>query len=360
MLATAVRHDMPGIGNGTALQRRLPAAPARRESPWLAPLRLPLLGKLAGTNFLVAAIASASLLLVDGNGVDDDLLREVGLIALAAGVVVSVALIRLALQPVARLRATLRAFARGDAQVRVRRSLVADRDLLGVGDAVNDLLEDLVAERERVRQLARATIRGADEERARIARGLHDSTAQMLTALSLQARLALELEAGQELAQQLELIRDLAVDAIDEVRELSHTIHPRVLDDLGLEAALGWLARGVRERCGVAITLQTTGDASCLPAEIAHTLFRIAETTLESVCGDGAAQSVAVEFSTGPEHAVLEVRDDGEVTERLAAALEALGVRLALSGGRLTMNDVGGRGIDLRAIVPLGADKELS
>jgi signal transduction histidine kinase len=330
------------------------ARPAHVASPWLVPLRLPLLGKLAGLNVLVAGVASAALLAMDGNGTDDDLLREVALLAIVLGVAVSVALTRLALQPVARLRATLRRFARGDADARIRPSLVADRDLLGVGDAVNDLLEDLVAERSRVQQLARDTIRGADEERARIARGLHDSTAQTLAALSIEARMALELEAGHALSQQLVLIRDLAIDALDEVRDLSHTIHPRVLDDLGLEAALGWLARGMRERCVVTITLQTAGDDSHVPSDVASALFRIAEAALDGTCGEGGARSVALELSVTPERVLLEVRDDGRVTQWLADKLGALGERLALSGGRLTMNEIGGRGVDVHAVVPLG------
>ena len=328
--------------------------PARVASPWLLPLRLPLLGKLAGLNVLVAGVASAALLAMEGNGTDDDLLREVALLAVVLGVAASVALTRLALQPVARLRATLRRFARGESDARIRPSLVADRDLLGVGDAVNDLLEDLVAERSRVQQLARDTIRGADEERARIARGLHDSTAQTLAALSIEARMALELEAGHELSQQLVLIRDLAIDALDEVRVLSHTIHPRVLDDLGLEAALGWLARGMRERCDVTIALQTAGDDSHVPTDVASALFRIAEAALDGTCGEGGARSVALDLSVTAERVLLEVRDDGRVTPWLADKLGALGERLALSGGSLTMNDVGGRGVDVHAVVPLG------
>lgn len=323
-------------------------------SPWLAPLRLPLLGKLVGINILVAGVASAALLRMQGNGAEDDLLRELALAALVIGVGASIVLTKLALQPVARLRSTLRRFAHGDGAARVRPSLVADRDLVGVSDAVNDLLDDLAAERTRIRQLARDTIRGADEERARIARGLHDSTAQTLAALSIQARLALELEAGHELTEQLELIRDLAVDALDEVRDLSYRIHPRVLDDLGLDAALGWLARGMRERCAVTITLQTVGDASHLPSDVAHTLFRLVEVALEGACGEGGARSVALELSVTPGRVLLEVRDDGRVTRWLADRLGTMRERLALSGGTLTMNDIGGRGVDVHAVVPLG------
>jgi signal transduction histidine kinase len=325
-------------------------------APWLALLRLPLLGKLAGANVLVALVAATALVIVHADGDHGDRMLAVGLAGLAVGVTASLALMKIALQPVSRLRATLGRFARGDAGVRVPPSLVADRDLLGVGEAVNDLLDDLLAERARVRQLARDTIRGADEERARIARGLHETTAQTLAALSIEARIALELETGQELTRQLELIKDLAVDACEEVRDLSHAIHPRVLDDLGLEAALGWLVRSVREGCDVALSLQTRGDASRVPREVANALFRIAQAALEGACDRCGACSVAVDLATTAEQVTLEVRDDGWVTESLATRLSSLGERLALSGGTLTMNDIGGRGLDLRALVPLGPE----
>jgi signal transduction histidine kinase len=341
---------------GAADGPRPPSRPSAIAAAWRRLLRLPLLGKLAGANVLVALVAATALVVVHAEGDRGDRLLAIGLAGLAVGVAASLALMKLALQPVHRLRATLGRFARGDAGVRVSPSLVADRDLLGVGQAVNDLLDELLAERARVRQLARDTIRGADEERARIARGLHETTAQTLAALSIEARIALELEAGHELTRQLELIKDLAIDACEEVRDLSHAIHPRVLDDLGLEAALGWLARSIRERHDVALSLQTSGDSSRIPREVANALFRLAEAALEGACAEGGARSVAVDLSTAAAQVILEVRDDGRVTQPLATALSALGERLALSGGTLAMNDIGGRGLDLRAAVPLGPE----
>ena len=63
-----------------------------------------------------------------------------------------------------------------------------------------------------------------------------------------------------------------------------------------------------------------------------------------------------MDLSIAAEQVILEVRDDGRVTQPLATALSALGERLALSGGTLAMNDIGGRGLDLRAVVPLGPE----
>ena len=121
--------------------------------------------------------------------------------------------------------------------------------MMRVGGAINLLLDGLVQDRAQSRRLASLVISAQDEERARIARELHDSSAQTLTALLLQVSAAARDEKDPVLATRLEEIRVIAGSALEEVRVLSHTVHPRVLDDLGLVAALEWLvaahARGV-------------------------------------------------------------------------------------------------------------------
>ena len=333
-----------------------PRGPSGLAAAWHAVLRVPLLGKLAGANILVAAVAAIALVVIHRDGVDGDQLLMLAVLALTVGVAASIGLMKLALQPVARLRATLHRYAQGDDDVRIRPSLVADRDLAGVSDAVNDLLDDLMAERERVRQLARDTIRNADEERSRIARGLHDSTAQTLAALSLEARMALQLQAGQALTQQLELIRDLAVEAVEEVRDLSQTIHPRILDDLGLAAALGWLARSMRDVTGLETSLKFSGDSHRIPGDVACSLYRTAEAALSGIGADGESHPAELRLDVGPEHVVLSIRDGVVTPQQSAPRLLTMRDRLALSGGKLVIHDHEGGGRHVLAVVPLGPE----
>ena len=317
-------------------------------------LRVPLFGKLLGANVLVAVVGTAALVVLARDRGGDSLLVP-AVIALAASVAASSALMHLALEPVARLRQALHRVARGELGVRIQRSVVADDDLLRVGDTVNTLLDDLVLERTRIRQLARETIRGADEERSRIARGLHDSTAQTLAALSLEARTALQHGSGPDLTQQLELIKDLAIDALEEVRDLSHTIHPRVLDDLGLAAALGWLARCTREVTGMHVALRLTGDATHVPLELGCTLFRIAEAALEDAAqgGAGAAQ---LHLAAGIEGTTLETTSDGVTPEHPTEKWQMLRERLALACGSLTVHGDAAHGTRVQAFVPPGVE----
>jgi signal transduction histidine kinase len=354
MTSIDVRLGAMSAAESPRAESRGSGRPSLLAAPWLAMLRVPLLGKLAGANVLVATVAAVALMIVHRDGADGDVLLGFAVLALAVGVVASVVLIKVALRPVAHLRSTLRRFASGEAGVRIRPSLVADRDLAGIGDAVNDLLDDLLDERARVRQLARDTIRGADDERARIARGLHDSTAQTLAALSLEARIAMQLQDSREVAQHLELIRDLAVDAVEEVRDLSHAIHPRVLDDLGLAAALGWLARGVRHATGLDTSLQCSGDARRIPDDVARSLFRVAEAALVTATEASDIRTIELRLDVTPTHVTLGISDDGRVPRSSTTRVLAQGERLALSAGTLIINDQQERGRRVLALVPLG------
>ena len=350
-----------GIGEQAAIGIAAPrAAPPPLPAPRLAVgpralLRVPLLGKLIGVNVLVALVATAALALLHQQRQDQSLFIP-AVIALAISVAVGTALMNLALAPLAQLQRALHRVSRGELGIRVQPSRMADRDLLNVGDTVNTLLDELVLERARIRQLARDTIRSADEERSRIARGLHDSTAQTLAALSLEARLALQAGGSTELTQQLELIKDLAIDALEEVRDLSHTIHPRVLDDLGLAAALGWLARCTRESSGVRASLRLTGDASHVPLDLACTLYRIAEAALQDAAQPGRARTAELHLGASAESIDLEVTTDGPAAEHEPARLHALRERLALASGTLTVHDDGAGGTRVHAFVPLGVE----
>ena len=135
-------------------------------------------------------------------------------------------------------RLTARRVSAGDLEARVPPSVLADRDMARVGTTLNTLLDRLTDDRARVRRLAAQVISAQDEERARVARELHDSTAQMLAAVMLQLGAAAQESSRPRSTTRLATMRELVAEALEEVRTLSHTMHPRVLDDLGLAAAL--------------------------------------------------------------------------------------------------------------------------
>src|SRR5512133_3848330 len=160
-------------------RRTAVAAPRPARALLRAVLRVPLLGKLVGANVLVLAAAFAVLALHGGVAVH-------GLVVLAGALLVGVALdfvlVWLALRPLHELEAVADRVWRGDLDARVVPSLIADRSTARLGGTVNRLLDGLAHDRARMRELVAETIKAADGERSRIARELHDSTAQTLAA----------------------------------------------------------------------------------------------------------------------------------------------------------------------------------
>ena len=125
------------------------------------------------------------------------------------------------------------------------------------------LLQSVVRSEKRFRTLAKSVWHVQEEERRRLARELHDGLGQTLTALANQVQRILDDARG---AGNLGLLHRLA-DALDitrgalhDTRELSRLLRPTLLDDLGLDAALAWLARTLSERTGLAIDVQSGLD----------------------------------------------------------------------------------------------------
>jgi signal transduction histidine kinase len=228
-----------------------------------------------------------------------------------------------------------------------------------IGTTFNLLLDGLVADRTRVRALATAVIDAGDRERASLARELHDSTAQQLAALVLQLSAATRDCRDPVLRDRLDAMREQAKATLEEVRLLSHTVHPRVLDDLGLTAALEKLGREVHDMSGLAVEVVSGADAE-LSATSAAVLYRIAQAAVHNVVKHARARRVDVRLTIAGPDAVLEIVDDGrgfDVVDadqrRPGMGLFTMRERVALAGGHFDIQSAPGAGTRIRAAVPL-------
>lgn len=348
--AVAYRETVTGKRPGTAMRR--PGITQRV-------LSVPLLGKLAGANLLIVlgvlvSVALERVLRLPGSAV-----LILGT-ALAVSLSVNVVLVFIALRPLADLEATAERVAAGDLQARVPASILADRDMARVGTTFNTLLDRLTEDRERVRRLAAQVISAQDEERARVARELHDSTAQILTAVMLQLGAAARESTSPELDDRIATLRGLAADALEEVRTMAHTMHPRVLDDLGLVAALEWLARQTGAQEAVDVQVLAEGQASQIPGPLASALYRVAQEALRNAVRHAGASHIDVVLRSDAAEATLEVDDDGTGFDvqraeerRPGMGLFSMRERVALVNGTLEVTSVPGRGSRVVATVPL-------
>ncbi len=206
-----------------------------------------------------------------------------------------------------------------------------------------------------------------DEERRRIARDLHDSTAQTLAAMALnlgliQTQCRIVKNSGP--AKLLTETAELANQASKEVRNLAHLLHPPDLDMMGLIAAIQWHTSRVREVSGIEITLDLPGDLGRLPKDIETALFRILQESLENVRRHSRSRVAKVRLVRQKNKIVLEIEDRGQgSTAAISASSDRTAVTpgLGVAGMRERMRQLGGglefcsgrNGTTVSAAVPL-------
>lgn len=189
-------------------------------------------------------------------------------------------------------------------------------------------------------------------ERRRLERDLHDGAQQRLVALSLQLGLAhrrLDAGDGGAAMAMLDAARDELARALEELRELARGIHPAVLTDRGLEAALEALA----ERAPLPVSLDQM-PAERLPAPVEAAAYFVVAEALTNVAKYARASSAEVRIARNHGYAVVEVHDDGVggADPAVGTGLRGLADRLAALDGRLEVHSPPGRGTTVRAEVP--------
>ena len=280
---------------------------------------------------------------------------EIMIVSLSVTLVLNAALVWWALLPLRELEATARRVSRGDLDARVAEQRLADRDIARIGATLNQLLDGVTADRRRMRQLASQVISAGDQERAHIARELHDSTAQQLSALEMLVTTSLRETPTGTLHERLGVMREIVVESLSEVRTLSHNVHPRVLDELGLVAALEVLVRRTRQQSGIAVHM--TSDAQREPPmAVASVLYRVAQEAVRNAVRHARPRDVTVRIAVSAGDAVLTVRDDGRGFDVAAAEASRQGMglfvmreRLALIDGSLDISSAPGHGTTVLA-----------
>ena len=349
---------MPSASTLTNLDPSPPATGALPRAARRA-LSIPLLVKLAGANFLIvlaALVGVAAEREFNASGNVDSILG----MALGASLVVNLVLVYVALRPLKDLEAAAARVSAGELDARVPPSILADRDMVRIGATLNGLLDRVAEDRARVRRLAAQVVNAQDEERARVARELHDSTAQILTAIMLQLGAAARESGSPTLTERIATLRELAAEALEEVRSMSHTMHPRILDDLGLAAALEWLGRQTREQTSLDVRVYASPLDVQIPAALQSVLYRVAQEALRNAVRHADARVVEIRLWHEPGVALLEVSDDGRGFDvqsaeerRPGMGLFSMRERVALVNGSLVVTSTRGSGTRVVATVPL-------
>jgi len=236
---------------------------------------------------------------------------------------------------------------------------------------LNETLERKVAERtaelkaanDSLRDFSGRLLRAQDDERRRIARELHDGIGQTLVAIKLNNAALANPEADASAQAAKVHANELLVDEIiQNIRTISHLLHPPMLDGAGLAAALRWYVREFSARSGIEVDCDCQDSAQRLPPELETDLYRVVQECLGNVHRHSASETAAVRFYVADGKVHLEVSDHGhgipgERLQELAAGGGGVGLRgmrerVARSGGELRI-DSNSNGTTVAVTVPL-------
>ncbi|MBI5878090.1 MAG: GAF domain-containing sensor histidine kinase [Chloroflexi bacterium] len=225
--------------------------------------------------------------------------------------------------------------------------------------------QEIVAKAEQVEWLLSKTVHIQEEERARIARDLHDSVTQLAIGALYELQAAKsDLNAARSgpALEKIDTTRDLLKQIEREIRQAIHDLRPILLDAGGLPTALHRYAESVQALSGLRVTVTASGTPCNLPAAIEVVIFRIAQEALHNVTAHAHATRADVALDFGSEVLILEVSDDGQGFD--LAHLDAPGPgrhvglagmreRASVIGGALEIESAPGRGARVRLRVNL-------
>jgi signal transduction histidine kinase len=209
---------------------------------------------------------------------------------------------------------------------------------------------------EELRDVTSRLVAAQEEERARLARELHDDVTQRLARLAIDAGRA---EIGGADAATLRGLREGLVALSEGVHALSYNLHPSILDDLGLVEAVQAECDRVAEQSALSVELVAEGVPVPTPTGAARCLYRVAQEAMRNVVRHAQARRIDVGVRRVRNGLRLTVRDDGVGFDlhvprtRRTLGLASMRERVRVAGGKLTVESAPGRGTKVTAWVPL-------
>jgi two-component system sensor histidine kinase UhpB len=285
----------------------------------------------------------------------------------AGSLLINAGVLTLALQPLHALERTVDRVAAGDLSARAHRVLFNDPDVERLGETLNTMLDVLQEHRGLLQKMSEQVLAAQEGERKRIARELHDETAQSLTTLLIRLKILEKARSAAEIRGQIQELRELTVQTLEAVRKLAVELRPATLDDLGLVAALEAYTEGYAARIPLKLDFSAEGfdepQAARLAPQVELVLYRVVQEALTNAAKHANATSVRVTLHRSPRTVVASVADDGcgfDVEDVMRSHERGLGLfgmqeRLALVQGQLLIDSAPHQGTRIEARVPINS-----
>jgi len=241
-----------------------------------------------------------------------------------------------------------------------------------VTDEITELSEttsQLRETEESLRALSGRILQVHDQERRKLARDLHDTTGQELALLVMSLRRLADI--GDQLGSDerkalLDDAADLARKVNDEIRSLAYLLHPPLLDELGLAAALNWYIEGFSKRSDIEVKLVVPDDSPRFPEDIENALFHVVQEGLTNILRHSGSRKAEIVVRASAQQVELTVKDEGKGLsaldlKRLAPSAGSKVMGVGIAGLRERLRQVSGtldissqhRGAILKATIPI-------
>ncbi|TAL25021.1 MAG: HAMP domain-containing protein [Nitrospirae bacterium] len=231
-------------------------------------------------------------------------------------------------------------------------------------ERVIERTKQIKASQIKVENLLKMVISAEEEERKRIARGLHDETMQTLSALLMKIDMCSQLYAGQLPSEKVTEMRNIAIKSLDEIHALIQNLRPTVVDDLGLEAGIRWLLDKHLTEKGITHDFTVIGtEGKRFNYRIETSLFRIIQEAVINISRHASAENVFIILKYMPDSLAVHMEDDGKGFDAVdvmkhiddVTGLGILGMRerAYLVDGKLKICSTPGNGTRLSLWIPL-------
>ena len=195
-----------------------------------------------------------------------------------------------------------------------------------------------------LRRLSSSLIAAQDQERRRIARDLHDGLGQELSGAKMMVDCLQMQDQSTEWKERAAAEASTLIDkAIQQVRSMSHLLHPPMLDEIGLRSSIQWYLDGLTKRCGLETSLEILPeDFPRLGPDLETTIFRIVQEALTNVFRHADARKTSISLAIRENQIIVTVRDDGKGIPDSVADFEAHKIGIGIAGMRQRVKEFGG------------------
>jgi signal transduction histidine kinase len=226
--------------------------------------------------------------------------------------------------------------------------------------AVKERTAELAIANEKLRELTRSLMHLQDEERRRFARDLHDSVGQLLAVIGMNLAAFENENLTSDAARLLRESQELAEGISTQIRIISHLLHPPLLDEAGLGAALKIYVDGFSQRSKVAAKLEVAEDMPRMSRDLEISIFRIVQESLTNIHKHAGATSVAISITRSSGTIRVNVEDDGKglpAKHSFGVGLRGMEERVRQLNGSFHVIS-NSRGTSVTAVMPLAETRD--